>query len=46
MSVVTRTLMTLSFRYPLHMLQCNGFTDVIVIVQVKLMSVKFCWYTP
>ena len=25
------------FRYPLHMLQCNGFTDVIVIVQVKIM---------
>ena len=37
--------MTLSFRYPLHMLQCNGFTDVIVIVQVKLLSVNFCWYT-
>ena len=27
--------MTLFFRYPLHMLQCNGFTDVIVIVQVN-----------
>ena len=23
-------------RYPLHMLQCNGFTDAIVIVQVKI----------
>ena len=32
---ICRTWMTLSFRYPLHMLQCNGFTDVIVIVQVK-----------
>ena len=37
--------MTLFFRYPLHMLQCNGFTDVIVIVQVKLLSVNCCWYT-
>ena len=30
--------MTLSLRYPLHMLQCNGFTDAIVVVQVKILS--------
>ena len=36
--ILCRTLMTLSLRYPLHMLQCNGFTDAIVVVQVKILS--------